>query len=373
MNWTTLSLSDFDFLSRHLDTGALQGSDSSLVNLFLLQKKYDIRTAIADGFLFRYYTSAENRTGYGFPLALRADEPASAAATASADTRAPADSATSSAPDGNNAPATPSLREALALIVADASEHGRAVRFCLCDAAQKDALSACLRAHFPQVRLTWHTNRDDSDYIYEREKLAALSGKTYHKKKNHVSRFLRAYEGAWEFRLLSLCHIDSDMILVAQKWLDEHFAAMEAATAPNATALAAGASPAPATPAADATERERRILQLELESIRTAVQNKEDFALEGGVLYVRGEPVAMTLASRINDRVLDVHFEKCLSQAAANGAYAAVNWCFASSCERFRYLNREEDMGVEGLRKAKLSYHPDLLVDKFYAIPEEPC
>lgn len=338
MNWTTLSLTDFDFLRKHLAASVFMGSDCSLVNLFLLQKKYDTQTAIEGGFLFRYYAGAENRTGYGFPLALTAD--------------------------GGTAR---SLSDALSLIVADAAANNRPVRFCLCDETQKNALDDCMKARFPELALVWRTSRDDSDYIYERQKLAALAGKTYHKKKNHVSRFLRAYEGNWEFRLLSLCRIDNDLILVAQQWLEEHFAA------PPSPEMGTVADDATDAPSAAARERERHILQLELDSIRTAVQNKADFALEGGVLYVHGVPVAMTLASRIGDDVLDVHFEKCLASAAANGAYAAINWCFANACDGIRYLNREEDMGVEGLRKAKLSYHPDLLVDKYYAFMESPC
>ncbi len=327
MNWKILDFNDFRFLSGNIHD-ELFGSDSSLVNLFLLQKKYDIKTSVQDGFLFRYYTGSGNRTGYGFPIALTAD--GDALEDAGADTLEAARNESS-------------LFKAFELIFSDAQEHGRKMQFCLLTAVQKECVERWLREKHPDLKADFQTNRDDCDYIYERKKLAVLAGKTYHKKKNHVSRFLRIHEGEWEFRLLSLCNISDDIISVSKQWLDQR---VEKAGGQNIADM--------------------EILRLELESIKLAVANKDSFNLEGGVLYIGGKPVAMTLASRISDGVLDVHYEKCLEAAAVDGAYAAINWCFANACPDFTYLNREEDMGVEGLRKAKLSYHPDILLDKFY-------
>ena len=324
MNWSVLTLEDFHFLKDCVLSSQLEGSDTSLVNIFLLQKKYDTKTAIEKGYLFRYYTGKENRTGYGFPIKL-------------CDQKMP------------DADKNHSLSEAVSLIIADAQENAREVKFCLLTESQKNEIDAVFKTDFPEFALEWQTNRDDVDYIYSREKLAALQGKTYHKKKNHVSRFLRTYEGAWEFRSLNLCAIADDMILVAHQWLEERFALAES----GEMVL---------------SDEDRRILNLEHEMIKTALENREDFALDGGVLYTNGTPVAMTLASRISDTMLDVHFEKCLSEAASNGAYAAINWCFANAADSYEFLNREEDMGVEGLRKAKLSYHPDNLLEKFYSV-----
>ena len=318
MNWSILTLKDFHCLKDCLLSSDLEGSDTSLVNIFLLQKKYDTKTAIEKGFLFRYYTGAENRTGYGFPLKL----------------------CDSKMPESDR---KHTLSEAISLIIEDAKLMGRKVKFCLLSESQKNQIDSVLKSDFPEIKIDWQTNRDDCDYIYLRQNLASLQGKTYHKKKNHVSRFQRIYEGNWEFRSLNLCAISEDMIFVAEKWLEERFATVEM------------------------SEEDKRILKLEHEMIKTALINKEDFALDGGVLYTNGKPVAMTLASRISEKMLDVHFEKCLSGAALAGAYAAINWCFANSCDSYEFLNREEDMGVEGLRKAKLSYHPDILLEKFYS------
>ena len=324
MDWSILSLQDFHFLKDCLLFSDLEGSDSSLVNIFLLQKKYDTKTAIHKGFLFRYYTGNVNRTGYGFPLKL-------------CDQKLP------------NSEKAFTLSDAISSIIQDAKSSGRKFKFCLLTENQKSQIESVMQSDFPQITLEWQTERNDCDYIYEREKLAALHGKTYHKKKNHVSRFLRNYEGNWEFRSLNLCSISDDMIFVSQKWLEERFAASEAGNI-------------------NLTPEEKQVLLLEHEMIKTALENKDDFALDGGVLYTNGKPVAMTLASRISEKILDIHFEKCLAEAAAAGAYAAVNWCFANSADSYEFLNREEDMGVEGLRKAKLSYHPQKLLEKFYSL-----
>ena len=74
----------------------------------------------------------------------------------------------------------------------------------------------------------------------------------------------------------------------------------------------------------------------------------------------------MTLAAPISPDVLDVIYEKSFGDFARNGAYAVINQQFSRRCQSFLYLNREEDMGVEGLRKAKLSYKPEMILEKFY-------
>ncbi|MDE5897808.1 MAG: phosphatidylglycerol lysyltransferase domain-containing protein, partial [Treponemataceae bacterium] len=101
--------------------------------------------------------------------------------------------------------------------------------------------------------------------------------------------------------------------------------------------------------------------------IRLAVGNAERLRLFGGVLYAEGRPAAMTLASAITKDTADIHFEKAAAPYARDGAYAVINKEFAASLAQFRHINREEDMGLEGLRKAKLSYYPDILLEKFRA------
>ena len=91
--------------------------------------------------------------------------------------------------------------------------------------------------------------------------------------------------------------------------------------------------------------------------------------MEGGLLRVNGQVVAFTMGSRVSDDTFDVQFEKALTQV--EGAYPMINREFARWVRAHHpeivYLNREDDMGEENLRKAKLSYHPDLLLEKYVA------
>lgn len=177
-----------------------------------------------------------------------------------------------------------------------------------------------------------------ADYIYLRENLALLPGKKYHAKRNHISKFKRLYPD-YHFEKLGEKTFD-DALTVAAKWC-----------AINGCAGSGGES-----------------LGAEYCAINRAFKNFDRLGMFGGVLYVNGEPAAMTAASKINDRVCDVNFEKALD---FEGAYAMINNCFASAFTQFEFLNREEDMGLEGLRKAKLSYYPERILTRYAAIPKE--
>lgn len=316
MEWSVLTVEDIKKLSEKVSDITLEGSDSSLVNLFLLQKKYNIKTCISGGFLFRYYSGSKNRTGYGFPVKLSDD-------TSLNQTE---------------------LTDAVRLLITDAEHNDRPLKFCLLTENQKNQIQYCIECLLPEQKIEWKSERNDCDYIYSRKELAELAGKRNHKKKNHLSKFLRTYDGKWEFRSLEKNSVDTDLIQVAECWLNEKTE----------------------TEGYDTNSDYHSTLEMELNSLKAAVENKNLLNLEGGVLYAEDKPVAMTVASKISNSILDVHYEKCLSHAAQNGGYAAINWCFANECTQYDYFNREEDMGIEGLRNAKLSYHPSKLLEKYF-------
>ena len=285
-----------------VDSGYI-GSDAGFANIYLLRKKYDTLIALQDGFLFRYYNGLGSRRGYAFPLG------------------------------GGD------FRKALDWIVEDAHESERPLEFCLVD----EPRAQILREYFEKAVsnraepvLHFENNRNDSDYIYSAENLATLPGNQYKKKRNHISRFKRTYGENWEFKAYPENDITADILKVSQKWYEEN----------------------------DGISND--FLRLEHESIEKALQNREFLGLRGGVLYINGEPVAMTLASPISQDVLDVIYERSVGDFEHNGAYAVINQQCARRCQNFLYLNREEDMGVEGLRKAKLSYKPEMILEKFY-------
>ena len=185
-------------------------------------------------------------------------------------------------------------------------------------------------------KILWKTCRDDCDYIYLRQNLSELPGSSYQKKRNHVSRFNRIYGQNWVFKPFPQNDIAADMLTVAQKWFTQK------------------------------DGESNTVLALELKSIELALQNTDLLQLTGGVLYINGEPAAMTLAAPISSDTLDVIYEKSFAEYEKNGAYAVINQQFNRLLESYLYINREEDMGVEGLRKAKLSYKPTMIIDKFY-------
>lgn len=306
-----MNLSDFEWLGQSVLAEKLFGSDSSPANLFLLQSKYGIELSVRDGFLLRRYNGTGSRNGFGFPIALSKNS---------------------------------RMKDALNFLAEKSSAEKTLLRFCLCTREQKSEIDSCLAENFPELKINWKSDRADSDYIYLARNLAELPGQKFHKKKNHIARFMRLYENRWEFRLFPESDIAKDIIFIEEKWLEEKKSSVG---------------------------NPDHALVLESQSIASAVEFHSALNIRGGVLYVDKKPVAMTLASPVSPQVLDIHFEKAISSYAEDGAYSVINNLFAKHSASFLYLNREEDMGIEGLRKAKLSYKPDILLDKFYGEAEE--
>ena len=175
--------------------------------------------------------------------------------------------------------------------------------------------------------------RDAFDYIYLQEDLATLGGKKYHSKRNHISAFSKKYD--WHYQKITNENI-ADVLLCMQKWYSEN------------------------------AERFDRHMQCEKQGIELMLSNMERLSLKGGAIYVDGKVVAFTLGSAINRDVFDIHIEKALAEYAT--AYTVINNEFAKTLTDYKYINREDDLGLEGLRKAKLSYKPDLLLKKYLCI-----
>jgi hypothetical protein len=173
--------------------------------------------------------------------------------------------------------------------------------------------------------------REYADYVYEAEKLRTLSGKKYHGKKNHVNRFKKTYEN-WEYVSLNKDNVEEAFQLLLQ-WKnlnlchENHDKNAESCVACNYLRLL------------------------------------EELGVVGGILRVDGKAVAFTIGDQVCDDTMVVHIEKALTEY--DGAYAMINQQFVEhECAHVTYVNREDDMGDEGLRKAKLSYHPVFFVEK---------
>lgn len=172
-------------------------------------------------------------------------------------------------------------------------------------------------------------DRDGFDYVYNSSDLAELKGRKYHSKRNHLNRF---YENDWRFE-----QINGDNIAYCAEVLDQW--------------LQSDPEPDPDK-------------QTEADVVRLSLEEFTQLGYRGGILFVNGNPQAFTFGERSATDTFVVHAEKALLNY--QGAYTAVNCEFAKTLtDEFRYINREEDTGSEGLRKAKLSYHPAFLEEKY--------
>ena len=322
LNFKTPELSDMFAAMRAVADSGYIGSDAGFANIFLLRKKYDTLLALQDGFLFRYYNGQGSRRGYAFPLG--AEDP----------------------------------HYALDLIVKDAQESGRPLEFCLVDEPRAQILAEYFGVAgvkpVDSSNLHFENNRGDSDYIYSAEKLATLPGNNYRKKRNHISKFSRTYAN---FELHEITRENAtEAIEIEKAWLNSGMAGEPCKPTCECDHYAW----------AEYSEDEKSRL-MEFCAIEEALQHFDELGFKGGLLYVEGKPVGMTLASEITPGVWDIHFEKVIGEYAVNGGYAVINKLFAETLTEARLLNREEDVNIEGLRKAKLSYYPLIILDKCHA------
>ncbi len=196
--------------------------------------------------------------------------------------------------------------------------------------------------HFPDT-FDIKPNRDRSDYIYLREKLVNLSGKKLQSKRNHINKFKSLYP-QYEYRELTPDLIPQCLEL-AHKW--------------RRTSLNVS----------DDVEEED--LSEERRSMPRAFNSWDKLRLLGGTIFVDGNLVAFTFGCPINRTTFDVCVEK--ADISYEGAFTIINQEFAKHIpEQYVYVNREEDLGDEGLRKAKLSYKPDILLEKNNIMEKHP-
>ncbi|MDR3314479.1 MAG: phosphatidylglycerol lysyltransferase domain-containing protein [Oscillospiraceae bacterium] len=221
------------------------------------------------------------------------------------------------------------VKAALALLREDAKQRSVPLKLSGITAEEVEKLEAALPGRF-----RFESARADADYIYRQEDLALLPGKRYHQKRNHVARFMR--EHSWEYREIRPEDLPECLEMV-MGWEELN------------------------------AERDPLGLEQELNALRRCFANFELFACRGGLLRVEGKIAAFTLGEAINPRVFCTHFEKAFS--AMQGAYQMINREFAANTlGDFELINREEDIGSEGLRRAKLSYYPTILLEKYLAV-----
>ena len=218
-------------------------------------------------------------------------------------------------------------------IIADAQERGIPCRITGLTAKNMEILQAL----YPDI-FRYHCDRGSFDYVYDINDLADLRGRKYQKKRNHFNRFQAMHP---TYQVLPL----NDETRPAAMEMVESWYARRAETDPEGDYL------------------------LERLAIKRAFKYFDRLGMEGCVLMEDGQALAVTMGSRLNLATFDIQFEK--GREDVDGAYAAINCEFARYLRlkypEAQFLNREEDMGLEGLRKAKLSYLPHHMVEKYWA------
>lgn len=183
-------------------------------------------------------------------------------------------------------------------------------------------------------RFAWETSRDDSDYVYEADKLRTLAGRKMHSKKNHFNAFLKEFGHRFVYKRLDKSDFQ-DCIRLAEKW-------------------------------AFSREKDQNLIGESL-AIKKVLKNYSKFSkLKVGGIYIDNQLEAFTFGDYLNPNMALIHIEK--ANPDIRGLYTAINKLFLEAeFPDVEFVNREDDLGIEGLRAAKLSYKPIRLVDKYAA------
>ncbi|MDR0798628.1 MAG: phosphatidylglycerol lysyltransferase domain-containing protein [Dysgonamonadaceae bacterium] len=218
------------------------------------------------------------------------------------------------------------LTSALECLMQDAAERNDEFR-----------LYAVTREMFDQIecvmpgRFFYETQRSWSEYIYSSEDLIHLVGKKYQSKRNHINKFKRTYQ--WEYLPITR-EIIPDCLKLYDRWCAEN----------------------------GGCNSEQSLIEERI-ATHKVFANYEQLGVTGGALRINGEILAYSYGQALTADTFGVHAEKCLYEI--DGGFTMMNQQFAEhNCAGYRYINREEDLGLESLRQAKMSYHPEILLEK---------
>lgn len=228
--------------------------------------------------------------------------------------------------EGDFARIIPALRE-------DAHAHGQRLRIIgLTDEGRE------MVRNMHAGLFAFESDRGMEDYVYNADDLRNLTGRRYQPKRNHINRFMAEYP---DFRYEQLTRERfGECMQLEREWRRAH-------------------------------EGHTSELCAEQRAMQRAFEHFEELGLIGGCIYVGDRLAAFTYGSAVNDHTFDTHVEK--ADTEFDGAFTVINKLFAQHLpERFTLINREEDLGLDGLRQAKLSYHPAFLQHKFTAICMHP-
>ena len=173
--------------------------------------------------------------------------------------------------------------------------------------------------------------RDMDNYVYSTEKLTTLAGKKLHGKRNHINKFKEKYNYTYE-RLADNNYYD--LVKFIEKWYNEH--------------------------------EMDKTLEMEKTAVFNALNYYNELELKCGIIKVENDIAAFSVGEKLNDDTALIHIEK--ADTAYDGSYAIMNNEFVKNeWQECKYINREDDMGLPGLRKSKMSYKPEFMVEMYSA------
>lgn len=189
-------------------------------------------------------------------------------------------------------------------------------------------------------KFTFEAMRDSFDYVYLLEKMVSLSGKKLHAKRNHNNYFKA--NNNWSFEIISAENFE-ECKEMNSKWCEMY------GTYDNGE------------------------LDEECCAVKRAFKYYDELPLEGAILRVDNRVIAYTMGEQLNSDTYVIHIEKAFGEI--RGAYQMINREFAewvqNNYPQLVYINREEDMGFAGLRKAKRSYYPEKMEEKYWGTYSE--
>lgn len=217
------------------------------------------------------------------------------------------------------------LAKAFDLLIEDARAHNRSFQMKGIPWRMWEEIQAKVSHQFCYTH-----DRANDEYIYLSEKLISLSGKKLQSKRNHINRF-KADNPDWEYIQLSSEEELHECLAMLKEWEENN-----------------GIDTDPS-------------LYYDYLATQIMLKNFDYLGLRGGAIKVNNQIVAFSVGEALTDETFVVHVEKAHSQM--NGAYTIINQQFVEhAASEFKYINREEDMGIENLRRAKESYYPEILL-----------
>ncbi len=220
------------------------------------------------------------------------------------------------------------LTEALNIILKDAEERGDIFHLYAITRKMYEDIETAIPGIFE-----YESDRDWSEYIYSVQDLVTLSGKKFQSKRNHINKFKKTYR--YEYLPITR-NIIPDCLELYYQWCKENGGCNE-----------------------DTSLIEER------HATQKAFHYFEQLGLKGGAIRIDNKIIAYSYGQQLTADTFGVHAEKSLYDI--DGGFSMINQQFAEhECPEFVYINREEDLGLESLRKAKESYHPVILLEKGY-------